>query len=278
MNVKTFDIAVPYEKAGLENVENIPKLKAFLIGISSEIDCRKRPAVIVCPGGGYEFVSDREADPVAMRFAAYGVNAFVLKYSVSNKLFPTALLELASAVAYVRANASNWHIDPDQIAVCGFSAGGHLAASLGVYWNKNFIKNTFGFTDQHKPNAQILCYPVITTAKEYRHNGSIQNLVGGLKTTQNTLNKISLEKNVTADTPRTFIWHCADDECVPVENTLCFLSALKKNNISFEAHIYPLGGHGLSLCDDTTAAAPCHYNKTCSGWFDLALDWLKRRP
>lgn len=276
MTVKTFDINVPYRKAGLPEADVSPKLKAFLIDVSYEIGKKNRPAVIVCPGGGYDFVSEREADPIAMRFAAYGVHAFVLQYSVVGKLFPTALLELAQSVAYVRANAENWDIDPNKIAVCGFSAGGHLAASLGVYWNNDILKKPLGFTDQHKPNAMILSYPVITSEKKYRHNGSIRNLVGGVKTTQSILDQISLEKQVNRDTPRTFIWHCADDNCVPVENTICFISALSKNKISFESHIYPSGGHGLSLCDDTTASNPHHLNKTCSGWFDLALDWLKR--
>lgn len=272
MKIKFYDIKLPYEKIGVNYIQSV-SLVSYTLDISCEIGRKNRPAVIICPGGGYEFVSEREAEPVALRFAAAGIHAFVLNYSVVQKPFPTALLELAQATAFIRENAESWDIDPKKISVCGFSAGGHLAASLGVHWDKSFIRDTLELKDEHKPNSMILSYPVITSG-EYKHEGSIQNIVG-LQPNPAQLDLVSLEKHVSSNTPRTFIWHCADDDVVPVENTILFIKALSKNKISFECSIYPHGGHGISLCDDTTSSKPSEYNEKCSQWFDNAVKWLK---
>jgi acetyl esterase/lipase len=118
------------------------QLTAYLLHNSLEFQTgQPRPAVIICPGGGYRGLSDREAEPIALRFLAAGYHAFVLSYSVETRL-PAPMLDLASAIALVRRNAAEWFVDPDRIAVCGFSAGGHLAASLGVFWDKPFIWHT----------------------------------------------------------------------------------------------------------------------------------------
>ncbi|MDO5559470.1 MAG: alpha/beta hydrolase [Oscillospiraceae bacterium] len=272
MKIKKYDIQIPYERIGIKNALSV-RLTTYITEISSQIGRKNKPAVIICPGGGYANLSDRESEPVALRFAAMGVQAFVLEYSVNQKPFPMALLELAQTTAFVRANAVSWDIDPDNICVCGFSAGGHLAASLGVHWNKGFVKDTLEFTDEHKPNSLILCYPVIT-AGEYAHKGSVRNITG-LNPASQLTDLVSLEKHVDADTPRTFIWHCADDDVVPVENTILFISALSRSNISFQCTVYPFGGHGLALCDETTSCIPSQYNKKCSGWFNDAVEWLK---
>ena len=124
MSIQTIPLSVPYEKAGLDAAGLHPTLTAVTLDASKEIGIKQHSAVILCPGGGYEFCSDREAEPIAMRFAGYGIQAFVLRYSVVNKPFPTALLELAAAVSYVRSHAEEYDIHPDRIAVCGFSAGG----------------------------------------------------------------------------------------------------------------------------------------------------------
>ncbi len=272
MQIKKYDIKIPYEKIDVKDVQSV-KLTSYVLDVFWEIGRKKRPAVIICPGGGYEMLSDREAEPVALRFASQGIHAFVLSYSVEQKPFPTALLELAQSTAFVRANAEAWDIDPDNISVCGFSAGGHLAASLGVHWNKKFVCETLEFTDEHKPNSLILAYPVITSGK-YAHKGSIENIIG-LHPAESLKDLVSLENHVSNDTPRTFIWHCADDQTVPVENTIFFINALSKNKVSFECSIYPHGGHGISLCDDTTSAIPEHYSEKCAKWFDRAVNWLK---
>lgn len=267
----SFKLDVPYKQARLEQQEP-PVLTAFLCGVSTEMGNRCRPAVIICPGGGYVYLSDREADPVALRFASYGINAFVLRYSISDKPFPTALLEVAAAVDFVRKNSEKWDINPQNISVCGFSAGGHLAASLAVHWNKDFITTPMKNANC-RPDKAILSYPVITSG-EYSHKESIKSIIG-----ENPLEErkklVSLEKQVGNHVPPVFIWHCADDGCVPVQNTVNFISALSENSISYEAHIYPSGGHGIALADDCTSSYKDQENEICSQWFCNALRFIK---
>ncbi|MGN1480286.1 alpha/beta hydrolase [Porcipelethomonas sp.] len=264
---------IPYKKVGINPDGLTPVLEPVVLKPSKEIGLRKRPAVIICPGGGYKFLSDRETEPVAMRFASFGINSFILRYSTSVR-FPAALMELASAVRYVRENAEQFDIDPDKILVCGFSAGGHLAASLGTLWNSEYLKNILGNTDICRPDGMILSYPVITTGK-YRHQGSVDSILGE-KPSEEMLKLVSLENQADDKTPKTFIWHCADDKNVPVENTLDFVKALSCHNISFECHIFPQGGHGLALSDESTAGRESHINPVCAQWAELALNWVKR--
>ena len=270
--LQSFYLNTPYQAAGLDEQPAV-RLDAFLCGVSPEIGTRNRPAVIICPGGGYEFLSDREADPIALRFCSFGINAFVLRYSICDKPFPTALLEAAAAVAFVRSNAAKWDINTQNISVCGFSAGGHLAACLGVHWNKDFVRKAMGGGEEHRPNALILGYPVITSGK-FAHEGSIRNIIG-TEPEAERLELVSLEKQVSIDTPRTFIWHCFDDNCVPVENTIDFIRELSKNKISCECHIYPFGGHGISLADDCTASFAEQVNASCEKWFGDAVRFIK---
>lgn len=276
METKTVKLSVPYEKAGLNPEGCGAELDLFVPTLYEHITLRKRPAIIICPGGGYEYCSVREAEPVALRFAAQGIPAFVLRYSCVNKKFPTALLEAAQAMAYVRKNAEELGVDPDKIMICGFSAGGHLAASLAVHWKKSFISDTLGGSAElYKPNGAVLCYPVITSG-EKRHDGSIVNIVG-TDYPPEAMELVSLEKQVDENTPPTFLWHTADDGCVPIENTLLFAAALSEKKIPFACHIFESGAHGLALCDETTAESEWHLNPDCSRWFGLAVDWIKGR-
>lgn len=276
MEKKTISLNVPYEKAGLDPDGCGAELDMYTVGRYENIEMKSHPAVVICPGGGYEYCSVREAEPVALRFAAFGINAFVLRYSCINKMFPTALLEAAQAVAYVRKNAAELGTDPDKIMICGFSAGGHLAGSLAVHWKKGFITDALGGDSSlYKPNGAVLCYPVITSG-EKRHDGSIVNIVGAERP-EDKLELVSLEKQVTEDVPPVFLWHTADDGCVPVENTLLFASALAEKHIPFACHIFEKGVHGLSLCDDCTAGYEGHINPDCGRWFQMAVDWIKSR-
>lgn len=273
MENKTVVLDVPYKKAGIDPDGCRAELDLYCAGPYEGILLKKRPAVVICPGGGYEYCSEREAEPVAMRFAAYGIQAFVLRYSCFKK-FPANLLEAAQAVAYVRKNAAKLGVDPDKIMICGFSAGGHLAASLAVHWKKSFITDALGGESElYKPNGAVLCYPVIT-AGEKRHNGSIVNIAGDDASLREL---VSLEKHVTEDVPPVFLWHTADDGCVPVENTLMFAAALAEKKISFACHIFESGAHGLALCGDCTASGNEHFNPDCERWFPMAVDWIKSR-
>lgn len=207
---------------------------------------RVRPAVLILPGGGYEYTSEREAEPIAFEFVRKGICAFVLKYSPAPARFPQALCEALASIAYIREHAKEWDIDSNQIAVCGFSAGGHLCASVGTFWNSNIL-DAYVNKDRElvKPNMLILSYPVITSG-DYAHRGSFDALLGENQT-EEFLELVSLEKQVTEDVPPTFIWHTYEDGCVPVQNTMFFASELISKGIPTEMHIYRRGGHGLSL-------------------------------
>ena len=263
----------PVLKSSVSDFE--PTLTAYLPDNSSEVDLdRKRPTVIICPGGGYGMTSDREAEPVALSFAGDNFNAFVLRYSVAPAKYPQALLELSAAVSFVRRNAEEFHVDVNAISVCGFSAGGHLAASLGVLWDEGFIKDTLRIVDgENKPNGMILGYPVITS-DIFTHGGSMLNLLGE-NASKELMEKMSLEKQVSAKTPPAFIWHTFNDACVPVQNALLMANALTENNIPFELHIYPDGPHGLSLCSKATSGNDSMVNDHCKSWVKLCKKWIR---
>jgi len=253
-----------------------PNSNAKLIGYlhdddPNELPNRKqRPCVVVCPGGGYEFVSAREADPPALAFFAKGYNVFILSYSVLEEAINMQpLIDISLSVMEIRNNHANWNIISDQIAVCGFSAGAHLAASLGTLWDNSVLKEKISTQGGiNKPNAMILCYPVIT-AGQFAHRGSFTCLTGS-ETEDESCQIFSLEKQVNASTPPAFLWHTVEDNCVPVENTILFASALQHNHIPFECHIYPNGGHGQSMCNVEVNSKNDH----CATWFPLCTQWL----
>lgn len=230
---------------------------------------KKRPAVIICPGGGYGFCSPREAEPIAIQMNAAGFNAFVVDYCVAPIRYPEALKDVSEAIKLVRANADKWGVDPNKIAVCGFSAGAHLAGSIGTLWNSESAVKCEN--EENKPNAMILSYPVLIYG-EKAHKGSFENLLGeGLSDAE--YDKMSLEKHIDGDTPPAFLWHTFSDDCVPVENSLVFASELRKHDIPFEMHIYPNGYHGLSTADAETCVDGGIPH--VSSWLGLACDWLK---
>lgn len=271
-----------YEKIKLKDISSKLKESNAVISIyipenSEEINInKKRETIIMCPGGGYVMTSDREAEPVALKFVAEGFNVVVLRYSVAPNKFPKALIELAATVDYVRSKSKEWNVDKDKIIVCGFSAGGHLAGSLGVLWDNKILEEALEINkDNIKPNAMILCYPVITSG-EFAHKGSFDNLLGE-NVSEVEREKLSLEKLVSKNTPTTFLWHTFDDGAVPVQNSLFFANSLASNNVPFELHIYPNGVHGLSLCEELTAmnVQSEHINQHAGTWFKLAVEWIK---
>lgn len=253
------------------------RLYTYIQERSPELEVEQRPLIFICPGGGYEMTSDREAEPLALRFLAMGYHVAVLRYSVAPAVYPTALLETAQAMKMIHERAKEWFVDTTKIFVLGCSAGGHLAASFGMFWHESWLAEKTGVANEVlKPAGMILCYPVITSG-EYAHRGSFEALLKGMMT-EEMLEKVSLEKQVTEYTPEAFIWHTYTDDCVPVENSLLLISAMKKNNIPVEFHMYPTGGHGLSTCDWQTAA-PGGYGvqKECSSWLPLVETWLASR-
>ncbi len=229
-----------------------------------------RAAIIICAGGGYGRKSNRESEPIALKYASEGICAFVLDYSVLPAVFPQALCELAEAVRLVRKNAEKWQINPEKVFVSGFSAGGHLAASLGVFFDSKYISENTGFTaDEVRPSGLILCYPVIT-GEEFAHKNSFERLTGK-EYSLSLGEKYSLERFVTKDTPPTFIWHTYEDNIVPVENSILFFSALRKCAVTAEMHIFPYGAHGLALSNELTGPSVIEAQK----WLDMALLFIK---
>jgi acetyl esterase/lipase len=204
---------------------------------------RIRPAVLICPGGGYGYTSEREAEPIALQFNAAGFHAFVVYYSVAPYRHPQPLQDVSSAMCIIRDRAEEWRIHPQQIAVCGFSAGGHLAASLGVHWHKSYVQNVPGMeADKNRPDALILSYPVISSGP-FAHQGSFENLLGP-EASEALQHEMSLEQHVHDKIPPVFLWHTVEDTAVPVENSLLFAMQLRKHDMPFEMHIYPDRPHG----------------------------------
>ncbi len=279
MNYQVINIEIDYKKFGGDNGGFQPTMSLYLPDNSDKIEAgRKRPTVVICPGGGYSHTSDREAEPIALQFIAEDCNAVVVRYSCSPANFPCQIMELAWAVSKVRENAEEWNVDTDRIAVMGFSAGGHLAASYGTLWNKDFVKEYFGFKGgENKPNGMILCYPVITSGTK-AHRGSFNNLLGDKKDDPEMLELVSCEKQVSEDTPRAFIWHTFEDGAVPVENSLLMASALAEKKINTELHIFPHGQHGLSLCNDLVYGPNFDYSglSEVQVWIEMAIRWLKK--
>ena len=271
-----------YEKLRIKDISRKLKnseaiISAYIPENSEEINInKKRETIIICPGGGYEFTSDREAEPIALKFVAQGFNAVVIRYSIAPVRYPTALLELAETVRYVREKEKEWNVDTEKVIVCGFSAGGHLAGSLGVLWNNEIIEKYLDIKNEEvKPNAMILCYPVISSG-EFAHKGSFDSLLGE-KEAEISRENLSLEKLVSIETPKTFLWHTFDDGTVPLQNSLLFSNALASNKVQFELHIYPSGVHGLGLCEEITAmnGRSEHINSHIASWFNLACQWIK---
>ncbi len=246
----------------------------------------KRRAMLVIPGGGYSMVSERESEPIARKYYAAGYNVFILHYSVTNRGadmaaitdksgHPKPLLEASKAMSIIRRGAERFNIIPDNVAVVGFSAGGHLAASLANLWHLDFVAREAGIEyGENRPDAAILSYPVITGG-EYAHRGSFDNLLNGSKNKESDLSLYSIENSVSDKTCPCFIWHTAADGAVPVQNSILLSSALSKAGIPFELHIFPEGAHGLSTAEpDVLRGETSKISEHVKAWMDMSIKWL----
>lgn len=268
MNIYTVDL---YERYGIpRNGANGGYLTSYIRVESAEIKKRVRPSVLIIPGGGYQILSDREAEPIAIKFLNSGFCAFVLSYSLQAK-YPAPLKEAMLAMRFIIDNAEKYSADKDKVCVVGFSAGGHLAGLLATLTQEESV--IFGKEVKSvRPDAVLLAYPVVTMNK-FTHCGSRDTITGGEGA---LLNKLSVDMRVDKNTPPTFIWHTVKDSCVPVENSLMLATALRQNSVPFALHIFEEGEHGLSTADEET----CDFSvgqenvKTAAKWFDLAIDWL----
>lgn len=292
-----------------ENREDVT-LTTYVLQDSPELLAGKsRPAILICPGGAYLSCSDREAEPIALKFASMGYHTFVLRYSVYNggnaEVFPDIahplppkkecqhpmpMREIGKSMLIIRQHAKEWLVDCDKIAVCGFSAGAHNAAMYATNWHTDAISEYFHEEkEKFRPAAAILGY----TLSDYifmRDNvantrpmdaaffrTSNTAFLGKPEQTEEELDAVSPARHVTENTPPTYLWATSEDELVPVQHSLRMAHALADHKIPFELHIFEKGPHGLGLATQASAAAKSQIYPDAAKWADLAGCWLERR-
>ena len=226
-------------------------------------------AVVICPGGGYGgLATDHEGYQIGAWLKERGIAGFMLRYRLSPYRHPVPLLDAQRAMRTVRARADEWGVDPARIGLWGFSAGAHLAATVATHAHVGDLAAVDPVDRVScRPDFAILCYPVISMTATYTHFGSRLNLVGENPSAE-LLEDLSLEKQVTPDTPPTFLFHTDQDTGVPPENSVAFYLALRQAQVPAELHIYEPGGHGLGL-------APS--DPVLGTWPERLEDWLQRR-
>lgn len=272
--MRCFTVSLKEHFAFLNGSEAV--LEAYLPYNMTEM-CRehqRRPYVLICPGGGYAMCSQREAEPVALQYLKEGYNTFVLWYTVAPKHFPHALREVAASVELIHRNAEAWNCDESLVAILGFSAGGHLAA---LYSNAYDWPEVREVLPESKPvQASVLCYPVISADPAVAHMGSFECLLGHLPLTAEETERFSCDRLVRDTTPPAFLWHTSEDNCVPVQNSLRYATALADHHVPFELHIFPYGYHGMSICTRETLdgeITPGMQHAQC--WVEESCRWLK---
>ncbi len=242
----------------------------------------RRPALLVLPGGGYEFTYEGEAEPIALRFASEGIAAFVLDYTCSapayggKAAYPSALQEGFAALRWIREHAAECGIDPENVTACGYSAGGHLCACLGTLWNKPEGLLAPEEMRQSRPDKLLLCYPVIRFLPPC-HEGSVRGFFGELPS-EDRRKAFSPQERVDAETPPAFLWATAEDDAVPVVGALQFAQALSQYGTPFELHVWPHGGHGLCLGDQVTQPIPYGSAHPSAEWTREATRFLYDKP
>lgn len=237
--------------------QHVPSITPFL-----HPDGGVRGAVIICAGGGYRYRNERNGAPVANWLQSIGLHAFVLDYRVWPHRHPAPLTDAQRAIRLVRARAGDFAVDPAKVAILGFSAGGHLAASAATLPAYGQVDHPDPVERQSaKPDALIAGYPVITM-QDWGHAGSRQALIGDAPG-EDLRELLSLERSVTAKNPPTFLWSTSDDAEVGVDNALLFASSLRRFSVPFALHVYPRGAHGLGLAEGSDAAA---WPADCATW------------
>lgn len=244
------------------SAQDIPTLTVF------PVDTPKAACILILPGGGYQALAPHEADPIALWLNTLGITGIVLRYRRAPLQHPIPFMDASRAMRMVRARASEWDIDPHRVGILGSSAGGHLAATVSTQFDSGELRAENPI-DRHvsRPDLTILMYPVITLQDPFAHVGSRLNLLGKNAPVA-LIEKLSADKNVSAQTPPAFLFHTVDDSAVPVENSLMYAEALRQKQISFEMHLYEHGEHGVGLAQS---------DPVLSSWPSRCADWLGRR-
>ena len=284
-------------------------LTAYILDDSPELtNGRKRPAVLICPGGAYMFTSDREAEPAAIRFASMGYHAFVLRYSVysnggvkfpvpgespayKKSVYPGPMLEIGMAMLLIRAHAEAWKVDMDRIILNGGSAGANNCAEFAVHWNDPELSGAIGARPEDiRPAAAVLGYGVydyVLMQKTLEKIGDADRIemnrgfdlaaFGEPDPSEETLRKASPIHYISKDTPPMFLWATREDATVPMNQTLAMALALEEAGVPCETHIFENGQHGLSTADQAAAQAKEQIRPDVAVWVKLAETWLHKR-
>lgn len=291
-----------------ENREDVT-LTTYVIAEKGEMhEQGMRPAVLICPGGGYFGCSDREAEPVALKFASMGYHAFVLRYSTygeGNELFPdmsdavnlppkestkhpAPVRDIGKAMLYIHERAKRWQIDMKRVAVCGFSAGAHNTAMYSVYWDKPLLTEYFIVeAEVLRPAAIILGYTLsdYVFMSQTKMNpmdtafftASKIAFLGEKDPSEEMLKEVSPAYLISEKTAPTFLWATAADAMVPVQHSLRMAHALADHGVPFELHVFEEGDHGLSISTQASAVAKSQINADVAKWVDMAESWLQKR-
>lgn len=285
-------------------------LTTYILDDSKEmLKGKSRPAIIICPGGGYFSCSDREAEPIALYFSSLGYHTFVLRYTTYNKgplempdlskplpkkdisIYPRQIRELGQAMLLIRKNASKWHIDTERIGVCGFSAGGHLAGLYSTQFNEPVLTDYLGVDKNYlRPAFAILGYAITdyhlldadlekkkNSPMDYNFMKASNVATCGKEFPDRDLEtKLSPVDHIDSETPPFFIWTTATDSLVTPIHSLKLATALAQNNISYEIHIFDEGSHGLSLASQAAASSESQISPIVNQWTDLCAQWLER--
>lgn len=267
------------------------------------------PLVLICPGGGYAFLSEREMEPVAMAWNFLGFHAAVLHYSTGRAaLMPQPLLDVAMGVKWCREHAKRYHIRQNGILLCGFSAGGHVAAGLGVHWDKTWFQVLMeGESQMWRPDGLVLGYPLINIAETKRKLPYIEDfsmanhdveedcyvfakdgeryidfmkleysyLFHKVDPDEEQMLRWSLDKQVSESTPPCFLWHTGQDNLVWAANSLKFAAALERYRVPYELHVFARGYHGLSLASESSADQANGIVPECQEWITMAGRWIR---
>ena len=269
MEIKTVELSKLY------GISGNAKLKCFLHQNIGDLAVYNQnlPALIVCPGGGYSSVSHREGDPVAIEFFNRHYNAFVLTYDVAPYRFPTQITQLACAIDYVKSIAEEISVDKGRIFAVGFSAGGHLVASLANFYNELPVAVANGKKLDAKLKGVLLGYPVINWKSNL---ATFKNLLGISENEMEKVGNLSLEKSVNENNPPTFIWTTATDTVVDPIATVLYTSELLKRKITVETHIFSNGEHGASVCDERTGMGEHHLLPEAKSWIHFADKFMQK--
>lgn len=289
----------------LRNDDTSVILQSYILDDSVEmLNGMARPAVLICPGGGYLMCSDREAEPIALRFNAMGYHAFVLRYSVyykegeeivydkhligrENSGYPRAIQDVGFAFACIHTHADEWKVDTDKIVICGFSGGAINCALYGVYWNKSLVKDALCVDKGYAPAGMILGYGVYDNRKKNKQDNILSYsdldaaytvaLMGSEEPDEKMQRNCSAMLLVDEEVPPTFLWATYEDDAVPIRNTLEMAVALEKKHIPIEVHIYETGFHGLALATQATSPAKDCIVPSVAKWIEAVENWMARR-